>query len=381
MKKHLYTLLKILCLAYLVCIFSACDSAKTNLQTLDEASVRALLDMETNEGRFYQMQGSIGDEDISAYVWITDAIDGRFPNGTMHLIIEARGHYNDDFKKNERLYLPLSKIKLGLESSALAPLVIEGVWDVENNQGFEDSIFANKPFSFKQNRDSSISEVATFTLEYSKRANNGNYVSSMQSTFITPQNTLDSAIIEKLNHSISAHSTKAALIESMHKNLEDYYKDVLDANNGDFGGANIEHLVFENVIYVDNHILILKHIDYTYTGGAHGMSEINIKAFDVAKGEAISPYSEDLISNDKTSAFLDMLTQRILKNRGEDVFAESMPLSALPERFFVSDRGFVFVFAPYVIAPYAMGHIEIEIDFEAMKDFISPNSPYAYLVQ
>ena len=116
--------------------------------------------------------------------------------------------------------------------------------------------------------------------------------------------------------------------------------------------------------------------------------------FSLENGEILSSKSKDLFKDvndkkllalllggledyDEKSFFKDETgTQRFLNWDGV-----KKEFIALPEDFFISNKGVEFVFAPYEIASYAEGYIRIRLSFETLKPFIKPDSQFAYFLK
>lgn len=129
----------------------------------------------------------------------------------------------------------------------------------------------------------------------------------------------------------------------------------------------------------------LKYTHSDYSGGAHPNTNITFINYNPQTGHAIT--LDTLIKADKK---LELTTI------GENIFRknENISLNAsladnyffengkffLPENFYISKKGLVFLYNPYEIKPYAAGITELVIPFSYLKDLIKQNTTLSHSI-
>jgi hypothetical protein len=166
--------------------------------------------------------------------------------------------------------------------------------------------------------------------------------------------------------------TYAEFREEMHNMRESGLIDSL-ADPNIFMGFNYSYLTYMQVYYNDYDLLTLGYTDYSYTGGAHGMYNTRVVAYDLANQRVLQ--LSDVLRPGYVEAVSKALDRavRIKYNLGD-----STPLNTFlfedkitpNENYGFTDKGVFFVYAPYEIAPYAAGEIELFVSFEQIADYV-----------
>lgn len=129
------------------------------------------------------------------------------------------------------------------------------------------------------------------------------------------------------------------------------------------------------VYYNAPELLTLGFTDYSYTGGAHGMYATIVSSYDL-KNKKVLKLSDILLPG-----YVEAVSKALAKAvRTKYNLSASAPLNtflfeeeiAPNENYGFTDKGVFFVYAPYEIAPYAAGEIELFVSFERIKEFVNP---------
>lgn len=118
------------------------------------------------------------------------------------------------------------------------------------------------------------------------------------------------------------------------------------------------------VAFNDKNFLVLSYETFEYTGGAHGISDIEYKRYDLETGEELFKY--DIIKENKSDELLDL----ILNQLQEDDLTGYLFST---DEVFVTDNigfdqyGIIFMYNVYEIAPYVVGPIEVTIPYSKIK--------------
>jgi hypothetical protein len=101
---------------------------------------------------------------------------------------------------------------------------------------------------------------------------------------------------------------------------------------------------------------------YSYTGGAHGMTEVTVGTLCRKTGQKVSV--KDLVPADKMDVLKQALRDGAIQRLGgaEHLQAEVTPI----ENFYIAADGLHFVYNPYEIACYAKGVVEVTIPFKVI---------------
>lgn len=142
-----------------------------------------------------------------------------------------------------------------------------------------------------------------------------------------------------------------------------------------FLSFNYSYNTSVQVYYNAPHLLTLGFTDYSYTGGAHGMYATIVGSYDLAQQKVLK------LSDVLLPGYVEAVS-RALANavRRKYNLGERAPLNTFlfeeeispNENYGFTDKGVFFVYAPYEIAPYAAGEIELFVSFESIKEYVNP---------
>lgn len=161
-------------------------------------------------------------------------------------------------------------------------------------------------------------------------------------------------------------------------------KEAIDNYGEDMDAAatwmSYEEITNGEVMYNDHGIIGYKLSRYSYTGGAHGQTDVELGVYDVHSQTSVTlhnifkeidlPKVNELIVNKLMSDYNCSTVEELSEN---DFFSPE-EIEAT-ENFMLNDSAMVWLYDPYEIAPYSMGEIQVELKWDMLKDLILPESP------
>ena len=173
-------------------------------------------------------------------------------------------------------------------------------------------------------------------------------------------------------------------VDSYNKDSEEQNKEMKKSaeENGDtYETIKYSDNVTVSVVRADNQVFSFKIYDYIYLGGAHGGTNVTGYTFDSKTGEQLTIDSfgdKASIANTADIFILNSIAESSDQARAglfdddalsyvtaiDDYFTKT----ELPA-YYLSNRGIVFVFQQYDIAPYASGIIEFVVPYTQFEDF------------
>lgn len=362
----------------------------------DSRSVRGLLDLLKDESAFYVINGKIGSNKQNGYLYIrecpfVETVEKRDEIGIEkeELLAQESSQcmplcayftlYNRHNKlENKEILVKLDTQKVYFEKDKDGFLKISGIMQIDTLEHH---------FDFMQDKTSPLNEIhfASASYEYSLKEDSTQNPIYFKSTYISPiilqskNSLLKAKSIERLNSNLAQGArTLPELREKLLIMIENDFAEHSQKEEK----FDTEYLQEYDVTFIDSKIISLEKFSYAYLGGAHGMHSREMKSYSISSGEELSNKIEDLLMINKKNKneLLRILTQRLeTSHHKENLFNDSLPLKELPKTFLVTPNGITFIWHLYEIAPYVSGEIDINVEFEKLKSFINPNSPYKYL--
>ena len=138
------------------------------------------------------------------------------------------------------------------------------------------------------------------------------------------------------------------------------------------------------VLYNSNGLLSLEYLNYVYTGGAHGLTQMNHDIIDLNTGEKLTT---DRIFRENISERLSaLLTAKLRQDKGipdgislkdAGYFVEKIDPA---DNIYVNGSGIGFTYASYEIAPYSMGITQIFLNYGQLKALLRKDTPVWQLI-
>ncbi|MCX6283529.1 MAG: DUF3298 domain-containing protein [Bacteroidetes bacterium] len=152
---------------------------------------------------------------------------------------------------------------------------------------------------------------------------------------------------------------------------EDLYKQMPDA-----GALNWELLRYMHIVCNENYILSFYILNYAYTGGAHGLENLDFTNVDLKTGKVLK--LKDILAEGRKQDLTRLLTRKLkLMNNIPDAqkltdkgyFTDEIQPN---ENFYLTPGGIGFVYNHYDIAPYSFGATDIFLSADEVSNLIRP---------
>lgn len=131
--------------------------------------------------------------------------------------------------------------------------------------------------------------------------------------------------------------------------------------------SSFETNTTDSLYYFDENLLVFSINDYSYTGGAHGISYK--KSAIISKDNEILDLKTMIDwNNPELKSLLWQAYQEYLKNIDEEGFVDFESFN-VSEVVLLDYDSFVFIYQPYELMPYAYGILEFRIPLEKMAQF------------
>jgi len=213
-------------------------------------------------------------------------------------------------------------------------------------------------------------------------------------TVIYPDNSLieDGSLI-KINNIITKHfiETEEEILhpDSLLINVEKEFYILYREENKDwhYSGNSFGWIkeTSMSVTYNSNHILCLEYLDYVYTGGAHGMSNLQYDIIDLDTENKIS--FRDIFNEGSEDQLTKILTQQLRNNKQipdnlslteSGYFVEEIKPGKI---IYVNGSGIGFIYNSYEIAPYSTGITNIFLNYKQLDGLLKPNILISSLIR
>lgn len=147
-----------------------------------------------------------------------------------------------------------------------------------------------------------------------------------------------------------------------------------DSKSGDYPFHTYEAYIEYNVSYMNDNILSIPITYYSYTGGAHGLTNIISKNINLVTGKEIN--LRDLFKEDVN--YRNIIKQEVIRQiqlEPENYFKDAIITVENSNEefpFYIEDGNIVVYYPLYSIAPYSSGIRKFNISLETFKDIINP---------
>jgi hypothetical protein len=126
--------------------------------------------------------------------------------------------------------------------------------------------------------------------------------------------------------------------------------------------------------YNKNDILSLKFSSYFYfNGAAHGNTDVDGLNINLKDGKVLA--FEDVLDMKYKDQIVALVKDELLNHKCKDMFFEFLKIDVYKDQvFYIKDDNLVVVYPKYDITPGVCGVVEVELDFEDIKDYIKYSS-------
>lgn len=332
------------------------------LQALDSYEFRELINLDSNSNVFYVLEGNYDGIKQRAYLDIfhnenlEDSSDSLIAKITL-------------WKQNHSFEIALDDKILGFALDNKGMLIISGI-----NNGVE--------FKFHQDSNAALNQMRIIKSEiYTKTQIEDRF--GKREVFYRGKISKPIIVNSDLNH---IHLLNQSISDSndiyqLKNNLEILLKNNMNEYIQNYGlQSNVEFINQDSIGYIDDNILEIDTVSYRYTGGAHGNSIKTMQLYDINSGAKIPSGIEDVfdVTNENKDKFLILLSS-YLESKRDQLFDESLPLTVMPNSFFLSQNGVIFMWNAYEIAPYSSGNVYVVVEFDKIKELIKDDWHYKSL--
>ena len=169
---------------------------------------------------------------------------------------------------------------------------------------------------------------------------------------------------------------------------DQYFKNYKYSNEGIYeeGAAsfNWEKIQEIRIMHNEHDILSVENYTYGFTGGAHGLSVSKFRVVDLKDGHQIT--LDEIFRDDYQNDLRDIINFEAQKmynlERGQSLgdagfFTQTIDPS---ENFYMTKDGLGFYYNQYEVAPFALGPINIFINYRELRRILHPDSPVYRLI-
>lgn len=201
-----------------------------------------------------------------------------------------------------------------------------------------------------------------------------------ETALLLPENnrTLSSLLLGFYRIDNSDDLSPEELINQEHSKFFEQYRRLNADLEGHSASLNWERSQHLQVLMNDAGILCIEKASYAFTGGAHGLTNVQYIIADIQRGAHLS--TEDIFKEGYERELAPVLTAKV-RARYAIPSEQSLTEAGLfidyvepNQNIYVTFQGIGFYFNNYDIAPYAMGHTDIFFQFKEIKHLIKPDS-------
>jgi hypothetical protein len=149
------------------------------------------------------------------------------------------------------------------------------------------------------------------------------------------------------------------------------------------------------VAWKDNETMLVRYnakslLSYTiesaqFSGGAHGGKSFRNTVINLKNGERLT--EDDLFTEESKPLINEMILKKLMEQNEVDNAEDLAQIGYFDvseigqyKNFYLTTDGIVYTFNEYEIAAYALGTIEVKINFKDMAGFVLPGSPIEPLI-
>jgi len=221
----------------------------------------------------------------------------------------------------------------------------------------------------------------------------GSPVASLEMSLLLPQGDMEKAVSDSVTAFIYSEFFSDAIPgqnpDHLLSTIKDiYFKNYKSANEDIYqegtASFNWEKIKEVRILHNEHDILSIENYDYGFTGGAHGLSFSKFKVVDLKDGHRIvldeifrDGYRNDLrdIIHQEARNLYNLERNQSLADAGfyNDYIDPS-------DNFYLTKDGIGFYYNQYEVAPFAMGPVDIFVNYNKIKRILRSGSPVYRLI-
>lgn len=188
-------------------------------------------------------------------------------------------------------------------------------------------------------------------------------------------------IAEIFDEKHSGEEMEALLLRQKESFLQNYREENKNVSDSDMVSSpsaymlEVDHRV--HIMYQSARLLTLSNFNYAYTGGVHGNYSTSCLVLDIGDNKRL--LLGDIVTGKGKLQLNSLLEKHFRKSRGLKKNEALNGTGGLFENkieahdnFYLTLKGIGFSYAPYEIAPYSTGEVNIFIPFADMKGLLKP---------
>lgn len=153
------------------------------------------------------------------------------------------------------------------------------------------------------------------------------------------------------------------LIDTYKLDIQDYVDNGFD----DDPFTNYSYDFRNEILYNTNNILSYSTLQYTYTGGAHGLVVTTGCVYDIEKNVEMDLNS--IFKSDALPHILSLIKGKLAEKEKNEEIDVDMNYVDVTENFYVDKDGIHWIYNPYEIAAYCFGMIEVTLPYSEIEKY------------
>jgi hypothetical protein len=208
------------------------------------------------------------------------------------------------------------------------------------------------------------------------------------------QQPLQKAIVRGLRHDTTETKAVPALADFWRQQRNEFAKDYQEEVGPQVANAKadttsdynpVATLKYERenrtlILWNQGNLLSLGFFMYSYSGGAHGNYGTTVRSYDTRTGRTLR-YQEIFRANSEKplEKLLGQYARPVLGLKSGQPLSDALFENTLPatHNVYLTSGGAVFVYAPYEVASFAQGEIQVFVPFSSLQPLLQPGLPVA----
>ncbi len=139
------------------------------------------------------------------------------------------------------------------------------------------------------------------------------------------------------------------------------------------------------ILHNEHDLLSLEFHDYGFTGGAHGLTVSKFRVLDLADGHLVG--LDEIFRDDYTNDLRDIINTSARKlyglERGQSLREAGFYNDFIDpsDNFYITRDGIGFFYNQYEVAPYAMGQVNVFVNYNELMRILRTNGPAERLIR
>ncbi len=238
------------------------------------------------------------------------------------------------------------------------------------------TLSVTKKHALTADDDRSPAATIEIELQYPTGGNTGNMtLGALQQLFIASLHMQGNTPRE------AAEKYATDYIDNYRKELKPHIK---KAKRKDNAWMNYQSIITTQSLYNAHNFWGYSIADYTFTGGAHGMTTTTYNVVDMQSGKMLT--LKDLFAEADHPTINTMLRRQLADDLGcniEQLASKNYETDniVVDDNFVLGDTSITWLYNPYDIAPYSIGSVTISLPYRAIAGYLTPESPIKRIIK